>query len=147
MKNLWLKNYPPQVRHNIDELKYDSLSDLMVNTSKIYGNKIAFTNLKTKISYKKHIELSKVFASNLQKKCNVRKGDKIAIMLPNLLTYPVALLGSYLAGAIIVNINPLYKSREIEDALKDSGAETIIVLDIFLSELNEVISKTKIQNV
>ena len=147
MKNLWLKNYPPQVRHNIDELKYDSLSDLMVNTSKIYGDKIAFTNLKTKISYKKHIELSKVFASNLQKKCNVRKGDKIAIMLPNLLTYPVALLGSYLAGAIIVNINPLYKSREIEDALKDSGAETIIVLDIFLSELNEVISKTKIQNV
>ena len=147
MKNLWLKNYPPQVRHNIDELKYDSLSDLMVNTSKIYGDKIAFTNLKTKISYKKHIELSKVFASNLQKKCNVRKGDKIAIMLPNLLTYPVALLGSYLAGAIIVNINPLYKSREIEDALKDSEAETIIVLDIFLSELNEVISKTKIQNV
>ena len=147
MKNLWLKNYPPQVRHNIDELKYDSLSDLMVNTSKIYGDKIAFTNLKTKISYKKHIELSKVFASNLQKKCNVRKGDKIAIMLPNLLTYPVALLGSYLAGAIIININPLYKSREIEDALKDSGAETIIVLDIFLSELNEVISKTKIQNV
>jgi len=67
--------------------------------------------------------------------------------LPNLLTYPVALLGSYLAGAIIVNINPLYKSREIEDALKDSEAETIIVLDIFLSELNEVISKTKIQNV
>ena len=147
MKNLWLKNYPPQVRHNIDELKYDSLSDLMVNTSKIYGDKIAFTNLKTKISYKKHIELSKIFASNLQKKFNVRKGDKIAIMLPNLLTYPVALLGSYLAGAIIVNINPLYKSREIEDALKDSEAETIIVLDIFLSELNEVISKTKIQNV
>ena len=147
MEKIWLKSYPTNIPKSIDHLSDNSIIDLMSRASLKYSNQTAFTNLNSKLSYSDVDKYSDRFGAYLQKKLSISKGSKIAIMLPNLLTYPVTVFGSYKAGATIVNINPLYKGREIENALNDSGAETIIVLDKFIDELNLIIKNTKIKNV
>ena len=147
MEKIWLKHYPKNISSTIDSLKFNSIIDLMKNSSSLFPDHTAFTNLNTRLSYKKIDRYSEKFGAYLQNKLSITKGSKVAIMLPNLLTYPVALFGSYLAGAIVININPLFKGREIESALNDSGAETIIVLDRFMSELEPVVKNTLIKNI
>ena len=127
MEKIWLKHYPKNVPSIISKSKFNSIIDLMRNSSTLFPNNTAFTNLNTKLSYKKIDAYSEKFGAYLQNQLSITKSSKVAIMLPNLLTYPVALFGSYLAGAIVININPLFKSREIENALNDSQSETIIV--------------------
>ena len=147
MEKIWLKHYPKNIPSTIDNLKFNSIIDLMKNSSSLFPDHTAFTNLNTRLSYKKVDRYSEKFGAYLQNQLSITKRSKVAIMLPNLLTYPVALFGSYLAGAIVININPLFKGREIESALNDSGAETIIVLDRFMSELEPVVKNTLIKNI
>ena len=147
MKKIWLKHYPKNISPTINSLKFNSIIDLMKNSSSLFPDHTAFTNLNTRLSYKKIDRYSEKFGAYLQNQLSITKRSKVAIMLPNLLTYPVALFGSYLAGAIVININPLFKGREIESALNDSGAETIIVLDRFVSELEPVVKNTLIKNI
>ena len=147
MEKIWLKHYPKNIPSKIDSLKFNSIIDLMKNSSSLFPDHTAFTNLNTRLSYKKIDRYSEKFGAYLQNQLSITKRSKVAIMLPNLLTYPVALFGSYLAGAIVININPLFKGREIESALNDSGAETIIVLDRFMSELEPVVQNTLIKNI
>lgn len=147
MNKIWLKSYPKNIPESIGELSNSSICDMMKKASYKYSKNIAFTNLNSKLTYSDVDKYSDNFGAFLQKKLSISRGSKVAIMLPNLLTYPVTLFGAYKAGATVININPLYKSREIESALNDSNAETIIVLDRFLNELELIIKKTNIKNV
>ena len=147
MEKIWLKYYPGNVASKIGNLKFNSIVDLMKNSSSLFPNHTAFTNLNTQLSYKKIDRYSEKFGAYLQNKLSITKDSKVAIMLPNLLTYPVALFGSYLAGATVININPLFKGREIESVLNDSKVETIIVLDRFMSELESIVKNTLIKNI
>ena len=147
MEKIWLKHYPRNVSSTIGNLKFNSIVDLMKNSSSLFPNHTAFENLNTQLSYKKIDKYSEKFGAYLQNQLSITKDSKVAIMLPNLLTYPVALFGSYLAGATVININPLFKSREIENTLNDSKAETIIVLDRFISELEPIVKNTLIKNI
>ena len=147
MEKIWLKHYPGNVASKISNLKFNSIVDLMKNSSSLFPNHTAFTNLNTQLSYKKIDRYSEKFGAYLQNKLSITKDSKVAIMLPNLLTYPVALFGSYLAGATVININPLFKGREIESVLNDSKVETIIVLDRFMSELESIVKNTLIKNI
>ena len=147
MNKIWLKSYPKNIPESIGELSNSSICDMMKKASHKYSKNIAFTNLNSKLTYSDVDKYSDNFGAYLQKKLSISRGSKVAIMLPNLLTYPVTLFGAYKAGATVININPLYKSREIESALNDSNAETIIVLDRFLNELELIIKKTNIKNV
>ena len=147
MEKIWLQSYPAHIQSSIEELSNNSILDLIQKASDKYSSNTAFTSLNSKLSFKDIEFYSENFGAYLQHELSILKGSRVAIMLPNLFTYPVTLLGCYKAGATVININPLYKGREIENALNDSGAETIIVLDKFIDELNLIIKNTKIKNV
>ena len=147
MEKIWLNSYPKGVPSSIEDVPNISILDLMKNASTEFSDNIAFTSLNTKLSYKDIDDYSSRFGAYLQHELFLEKGCKIAIMLPNLFTYPVALFGCYKIGAVVINLNPLFKGREIENTLNDSGAETIIVLDKFVEELDKVIKGTKIKKV
>ena len=147
MEKIWLQSYPSHIQSSIEELSNNSILDLIQKASNKYSSNTAFTSLNSKLSYKDIEFYSENFGAYLQHELSIQKGSRVAIMLPNLFTYPVTLLGCYKVGATVININPLYKGREIENALNDSGAETIIVLDKFIDELNLIIKNTKIKNV
>ena len=147
MEKIWLQSYPSHIQSSIEELSNNSILDLIQKASDKYSSNTAFTSLNSKLSYKDIEFYSENFGAYLQHELSIQKGSRVAIMLPNLFTYPVTLLGCYKVGATVININPLYKGREIENALNDSGAETIIVLDKFIDELNLIVKNTKIKNV
>lgn len=147
MEKIWLNNYPKGVPSSIEDFSNSSITDLMRKATSEFADNTAFTSLNSKLSYKDIDYYSSKFGAYLQHELSLEKGCKVAIMLPNLFTYPVAVFGCYKIGATVVNLNPLYKGREIENALNDSKAETIIVLDKFIEELNRVIKKTKIKKV
>ena len=147
MEKIWLQSYPAHIQSSIEEPSNNSILDLIQKASDKYSSNIAFTSLNSKLSFKDIEFYSENFGAYLQHELSIQKGSRVAIMLPNLFTYPVTLLGCYKAGATVININPLYKGREIENALNDSGSETIIVLDKFIDELNLIIKNTKIKNV
>ena len=147
MEKIWLESYPSDIPPSIEDLSNNSILDLIRKASYKYSQNTAFTSLNSKLSFKDVEYYSEKFGAYLQYELSIEKGSRVAIMLPNLLTYPVTLIGCYKAAATVININPLYKGREIENALNDSGAETIIVLDKFIDELNLIIKNTKIKNV
>ena len=147
MDRIWIKNYPKNVPSEISQSKDKSLQDLFYQTTEMFSKKIAFKNLNSSITFNETKKYSERFASYLQNELKIRKGTKIAIMLPNLMTYPVVLFGSFIAGAIVVNVNPLFKQRELLDVLLNSEPEVIIVLDKFLGELEPVINKTKLKHI
>ncbi len=146
MKNIWLNEYPKKLASKLDYLENNTITDLLESASDEFSDKIAFSSMQTNISFKMINLLSKRLAAYMQF-LGVKKGSKIAIMLPNLLTYPTSLFGAYYCGATVVNINPLYKTREIEHVLCDSKAEYIFVLDKFYEELRPCINKSKLKKV
>ena len=147
MDKIWLHNYPKNIPENIDKNSYSSIVDLINDAEKKFKNNIAFTNLNTDISYNSIASYSNKFASYLQNNLHLTKGNKIGIMLPNLHTFPVCFFGALKCGLTVVNINPLYKYREIESVLIDSKLDTIVVFDKFLNELEKIIDNTQIKNV
>jgi long-chain acyl-CoA synthetase len=144
---LWLGQYPkgipPQV--NVDE--YASLKEILARTCERFGTLPAYRNMGTSITYGELDRASRAFGAFLQKLLGLGKGERIAIMLPNLLQYPVALFGALRAGLVVVNVNPMYTARELEHQLKDSGATAIVVLENFAHTLQEVLAKTQVKTV
>ncbi len=147
VEKIWLKSYPPRVPEEVPEPPFRSLRELIENSFTNYPDRPAYTNMGTTISYRELDELSLQFACYLQKKLGLTRGERAAIMLPNLLQYPVALCGIFRAGLVAVNVNPLYTARELEHQLKDSGARCIIILENFAHILESVIDKTAIEHV
>ncbi len=146
MNKIWLKQYPDSLEANLEELDNDSITDLLDSASYKFSNNTAFSSLNTDLSYKMLNLLSKRLAAYMQY-LGINKHTRVAIMLPNLLTYPVSLFATYFCGGTVININPLYKTREIEHVLKDSDAEYIFVLDKFYNELEPCIDNSKLKGV
>lgn len=147
MEKFWLKNYPPGVPPTIDTNQYQSLVDMMENNFQRYATNIAFSNFGTSITYKELDEQSKQFAAFLQKDLNLTKGERVALMLPNILQYPIAMYGTLRAGLVVVNTNPLYTPPELIQQLNDSGASTIVVVANYAHVLEEALPHTQIKHV
>jgi long-chain acyl-CoA synthetase len=146
MDRIWLKSYPPQVPAEIDPRQLRSLKELLEKTCAVHAERVAFVQMDTELSYRRLDELSRAFAAWLQQ-AGFRKGDRIAIMLPNTLQYPIAMFGALRAGLIVVNTNPLYTAPELEHQLTDSGATAIVVLENFAHTLEKVIGHTSLKRV
>ena len=147
VEKIWLKSYPPGVSEEVPEPPFRSLRELIENSFRNHPDRPSYTNMGTTISYRELDELSLQFACYLQKTLGLTRGERAAIMLPNILQYPVALCGIFRAGLVAVNVNPLYTARELEHQLEDSGAKCIIVLDNFAHVLESVIDKTAVEHV
>ena len=147
MNKIWLKNYPAGIPAEIDPDRFGSLPDLIEKLAVKFADKPAFHNLGCTISYAELERLSRNFAAFLQGLPRMAKGERVAIMSPNLLQYPVALFGILRAGMTVVNVNPLYTPRELEHQLKDSGARAIVILENFASVLQQVLENTPVEHV
>ena len=147
MEKVWLASYPEGVPELIPDPPYSSLTDMMNASMKKYASRKAYTNMGSSITFGELDELSNRFAHYLLYELNLKKGDRVAIMLPNVNQYPIALCGILKAGLVVVNVNPLYTPRELKHQLSDSRAKTIIILENFANVLSEVIHETSIEKV
>jgi len=143
----WLQSYPEGIPAEVDVTAYGSLKAILEASCARFAPLPAYGNLGVSITYGELDALSRDFAAYLQQVAGLRKGDRLAIMLPNLLQYPVALFGAQRAGVVVVNTNPLYTARELEHQLVDSGASAIVVLENFAHTLEEVIARTPVRTV
>ena len=146
MERIWLKSYPPGVPGDITFDQYKSIGDLFEKSVRQYAERPGFHSMGKTITFGDLDRLSREFGAWLQAK-GLKKGARVAIMMPNCLQYPVAAFGTLRAGLIVVNVNPLYTARELEHQLKDSGAEVIVILENFASVLQEVLAKTPVKHV
>ncbi|OQS32158.1 long-chain-fatty-acid--CoA ligase [Chromobacterium haemolyticum] len=147
MEKVWLKNYQPGVAHEIDINQFQSVVEVFDRSVKKFHDRPALACMGKELSYREMDQLSGHFASYLQHELKLRKGDRVAVMMPNLLQYPVAVFGTLRAGGTVVNVNPLYTPRELEHQLKDSGAETIVILENFANVLEQVLPRTQVKHV
>jgi long-chain acyl-CoA synthetase len=143
---IWYASYPPGVPHEIDVTQYDSLVQYFDECTTRFADRVAFVSAGASLTYRRLAQKVAAFASYLQR-IGVKPGDRVAIMLPNTFQYPVALFGALRAGAIVVNVNPLYTARELAHQLKDSGAQTIVVFENFAHTLQEALPETQVKNV
>lgn len=143
---IWLKSYPEGVPAEIAPINEKSLSDFFQICAKQYAPRPAYTCMGKSISFAQLDEDATAFAAHLQAK-GFKKGDRVAIMMPNVMQYPVVMMGILMAGLIVVNVNPLYTPRELEHQLNDSGATGIILLENFAHTLQAVIANTKVKHV
>jgi long-chain acyl-CoA synthetase len=139
MEKSWLKSYPPSVPAEIGPLQDSSLADLMERACKRYQDKTAYISMGKKLSFSEFDRRAAEFAGWLQS-VGVRKGSRVALMMPNLFQYPICLFGALRAGCIAVNVNPLYTPRELEHQMKDSGAEVIVVVENFAHTVEKVLA-------
>lgn len=147
MDKIWLKSYPEGMPEEMPEPPYQSVRELFEQAFEAFPENAAYTNMGKTLSYADLDRLSIQFACYLQETLGLTRGERVAIMLPNILQYPVALCGIFRAGLVVVNVNPLYTARELEHQLKDSGAKCILVLENFAHTLEDVIAKTDISHV
>lgn len=144
---IWIEHYPVGIPAEIDPDLFGSIPDMMEKITTRFADKPAYHNLGYTISYGTLDELSRDFAAFLQGLPNLGKGDRVAVMAPNLLQYPVALFGILRAGMTVVAVNPLYTPRELVFQLKDAGAKAIVILENFANTLQQVIEGTPIEHV
>lgn len=137
MDKVWLKRYPSDVPAEIDADHYPSLLDIFERSSSEFADNTAFINMGKSISYRELDSQSRAFAAYLQQS-GLKKGDAVAIMMPNLLQYPIALMGILRAGCVVVNVNPLYTPRELEHQLNDSKAKAIVIVENFAHTLSAI---------
>ena len=147
MDRIWLRSYPAGMPAEIDPDRFDSIPDMLEWTVAQFGAKPAFHNLGRSLRYDELDRLSRDFAAFLQQLPGLAKGNRVAVMSPNLLQYPVALFGILRAGLTVVNINPLYTARELEYPLKDSGARAIVIVENFAATLERVLPNTSVEHV
>ncbi len=140
----WLKNYPPGIPANIDPATYSSLNAFAEANLKKYASKKAFTLMGKSMTYRELDQLANHFAAYLQYR-RLKEGDRIALMMPNLLQYPIAILGALRAGLVIVNTNPLYTPRELEFVLTNAGVKAVVIAENFASTLEKVLPKTSVE--
>ena len=147
MDKPWIKSYPAGIRQEIDVDEYPSVTEVFNQAVKKFSELPAFCNMGTTLSYADMDRLTENFAAYLQSLPGMQKGDRVAVMMPNLLQNPIAIFAILRAGFTVVNTNPLYTARELRHQLKDSGTKVIIVVDNFCSVLQEVLPDTDIQQV
>ncbi len=147
MDRIWLKSYPPGVPAQIDPGKLRSLRDLIEHSCAQHARSVAYVQLGRSLTYRDLERLSRHFAAWLQKSAGLTKGDRFAIMLPNVLQYPIAMFGALRSGLVVVNTNPLYTPAELEHQLNDSGATAILVLENFAHVVAKVLPRTKLRHV
>ncbi|MDY0067536.1 MAG: AMP-binding protein [Steroidobacteraceae bacterium] len=147
MHKPWLAQYPTAVPAEIDISKFTSLQDVLASTCTRFADLPAYTSMGTSMTFRQLDEASRAFAGWLQKVAQLERGDRVGLMLPNLLQYPVALFGALRAGMVVVNVNPLYTPRELEHQLKDAGTTAIVVLENFAHALEQVIASTRVRTV
>ena len=147
MDKVWLKNYPPGVPAEVDLNEFRSLNDLLLWGCERFADAPAFSNQGSVITYRELDDLSGSFAAYLHKVLNLNKGDRVAIMMPNLLQYPAVLFGILRAGCIVVNINPQFTARELHHQLLDSAAVGIVILENFAHTLEQAMPGTPLQRV
>ena len=147
MEKIWLKSYPSGVPETVDVGAFASIGEVLERSIAKFGPRTAFVNMGAGISYAELDRLSRDFAAYLQGEAKLARGARVALMMPNMLQYPIAMFGTLRAGYTVVNCNPLYSPRELEYQLKDSGAEAIVVIENFASVLAQVIGKTAIRHV
>ena len=143
----WLDHYPAGVPAQIDMNAYASVVDVLEEAFQRFKDRPAFASFGKKLSYGEIDALSARFAGYLTGELKLVKGDRIAIMMPNVLQYPVALFGALRAGLVVVNTNPLYTARELKHQLEDSGAKAIVVLDNFAATVQQVVAETHVQHI
>ncbi|AVP98771.1 long-chain-fatty-acid--CoA ligase FadD [Ahniella affigens] len=143
----WLASYPAAVSAEIDTNQYQSIVDVIQEACNQYRQKPAFMNMGRVLTYDDVDRLSSNFASYLLNELKLKKGDRVALMLPNILQYPIAIFGVLRAGLTVVNTNPMYTPRELKHQLTDSGAVAIVVLDNFAHTLADVIADTPVKHV
>ena len=146
MERIWLKSYSPGVPADIDPAEFASLIELFEKSAREFAARPAFYSMGKTITYAELDRLSRDFGAWLQAQ-GLAKGSRVAIMMPNCLQYPVAMFGTLRAGCTVVNVNPLYTSRELEHQLRDSGAEAIVILENFAAVLQQVRAKTLVKHV
>ncbi|WP_053404770.1 AMP-binding protein [Persicobacter sp. CCB-QB2] len=143
----WLQNYPQGVSEHINPAVYTNLIELIEEAVNTYGEQIAFENMGAAMTFNQIDQLSDDFAAYLQQSLGLKKGDRIAIQMPNLLQYPIVMFGALKAGLIVVNTNPLYTTHEMAHQFKDSGAKAIVIVANFASNLEEILTDTDIKHV
>ncbi|KKL02026.1 long-chain-fatty-acid--CoA ligase FadD [Rheinheimera mesophila] len=147
MDRVWSKNYPEGVPADINADHYASLLEVFDESIKDYASKTAYINMGKSITYAELDQLSLKFAAYLQQQLGLKKGDAVAVMMPNLLQYPVCILGILRAGCVVVNVNPLYTPRELQHQLLDSQAKAIVIVENFAHTLSEVQDNVKLDHV
>ncbi len=143
----WFKNYPPGVPHEIDLDEYRSIVSVFDKAVETFGPRPAFSNMGKVLAYSEVDELSRHFAAYLLGELKLKKGDRVAIMMPNCLQYPIAIFGILRAGLTVVNVNPMYTARELRHQLIDSGASALLVIDNFGHTVQEVFGDTPLKQV
>ena len=147
MDRNWLKQYPPGVPHDIDIHEFSSIKDILEKSAERFASLPAYTNMGTTLRYRDVDRLSRQFGAYLQTVLGLEKGDRVAVMMPNLLQYPIAVFGALRAGMTVVNVNPLYTPRELEHQLNDSGAKVIVVVENFAHTLSSVLKSVPVSTV
>jgi long-chain acyl-CoA synthetase len=143
---IWLSSYPQGVPADIDTSRYASVVDMMEESFQKYADRAAYSFMGKELSYRQVDELSRTFGTYLQS-LGMAKGDRVAVMMPNVMQYPLAVAGIMRAGYTLVNVNPLYTARELEHQLKDSGAKAIVILENFAATLEKCIAATPVKHV
>lgn len=143
----WFKKYPKGVPHEIDPDRYTSLVDLFEKNFRIYGDLIAYESMGKTLTFHEVDKLSAQFASFLQNHANLKKGDRVAVQMPNLLQWVIAVFGSIRAGMIVVNTNPLYTPREMKHQFSDAGVKAVVILANFAQNLEKIIKETPVETV
>ena len=146
MEKPWLKSYPPGVPAHIDLSGYSSIVDVLEHSCSKYKDRMAYHNMGAELSYSELDYLTRNFAASLQD-MGLQPGDRIALMMPNILQYPVALFGALRAGLVIVNTNPMYTARELRHQLVDAGAKAIVVVENFASVLESVLDEVPLEHI
>ncbi|EFM90387.1 long-chain-fatty-acid--CoA ligase FadD [Actinobacillus pleuropneumoniae] len=147
MEKIWLQNYPEGSPKTINVTPYDSLLEMFESAVRKHPDIPAYINMGKVLTFRKLEERSRAFAAYLQNELRLEKGDRIALMMPNLLQYPIALFGALRAGLVVVNVNPLYTPRELEHQLNDSGAKAIVVVSNFAATLEKIVFETSVKHV
>ncbi|MEW9799130.1 long-chain-fatty-acid--CoA ligase FadD [Alteromonas sp. CYL-A6] len=146
MEKTWLEHYDPRVSAEIDPDRYSSVVDIFEQSVKKFGDKTAYINMGQTMSFNELDKQSAQFAAYLQQS-GLKRGDAVAIMMPNLLQYPVAMFGILRAGMVVVNVNPLYTARELKHQLNDANAKAIVIVENFACTLQEVVADTNVQDI
>ena len=141
MEKIWLKNYPQGIAAEVDVNAYASLNEVLSSSCQRFSDLPAYTNMGTSISYAELERASGEFGAFLQQSLGLQRGERVALMMPNVLQYPVALFGALRAGLVVVNVNPQYTVPELEHQLKDSGATTLVVLENFAHTVQAVMDR------
>ena len=147
MERIWLNEYPGNVPYHLAIDPTETLASLYDNACTKYANKPAFTCQGDTMTFAEVHRASTEFASYLQQELKLQKGDRVAIMLPNILQYPVALFGILQAGCVVVNVNPLDKARSLQYELSSSEAKAVIVSENFVSELRQIVDQTQLEKI